>query len=609
MNRLATLAVVFTLLSAGVVRTAEVEPPNAGRGAATVPVWNPHRPTPDNPALAVRVLVLNYDPVVPAEGHRRLSQVFRWGNPAKLGADFKEAMEYASGGYLRFNIVEWRNLNEIYAQEDGNRYTVEEYVRNRRQGKGWRERGMADYPRLLREQNVVPLIDEGLVDEVWVFSDHFFGLWEASMAGPGAFFINGGVYPQVKLRRPFAFYGFNYERGVAEMMHDASHRTESTLNRAYGHWKLKGPKNHWEQFSANHDQSGGLAGVGTCHWPANAAGDYDYGNRRVVSSWADAFLNYPKLNLVRKPVSRDTWSKGPDYHLDYMKWYFAHVPRAAGVNEDGRQNNWFKYIFDFQSYDTKGKPLPAAAELLARDVADPKAVTHTLHVAYRSAEQIDPKTLGDSDLTVTGPDGKSLAVKLVGGKEPEGRSYRVARYEVGAPGGTWEKGDYSVALRPGRVCTGAGKVLPGGRLGVFRVASAVSEPTRPSETVNKNDPKARLVRADDVTKPGAGDVTIVVACDGPVDIRRDSLGLGNVRVVGPNGFHQFPELVSVEPATQGNGLTVSYRVSPPTGKWGEADRGVYTIEIKAYQVADTKGNHVREGVLGRFRVLQPADGR
>ena len=50
------------------------------------------------------------------------------------------------------------------------------------------------------------------------------------MAGPGAFFINGGVYPEVPSHRPFAFYGFNYERGVAEMMHDACHRTEATLN-------------------------------------------------------------------------------------------------------------------------------------------------------------------------------------------------------------------------------------------------------------------------------------------------------------------------------------------------------------------------------------------
>src|SRR5262245_20003172 len=140
MNRSPLLVVPLTLLATDLIRAADVEPPNAGRGAATVPVWNPHRSAAGNPPLTVRVLVLNYDPLVPAEGHRRLSEVFRWNNPARLAMDYKEAMEYASGGYLRFDIVEWRNLNEIYAQEGGHRYTIEEYVRNRRQGKGWRER-------------------------------------------------------------------------------------------------------------------------------------------------------------------------------------------------------------------------------------------------------------------------------------------------------------------------------------------------------------------------------------------------------------------------------------------------------------------------------------
>ena len=145
---------------------------------------------------------------------------------AQLATDYKEAMEYASGGYLRYEIAEWRNLDEIYAREDGHRPTIEQYVRNRRAGSGWGEHGNADYPRLLREQNVVPMVDDGRIDEVWIFSDHFFGLWEASMAGPDAFFINGGVYPQVPSRHPFAFYGFNYERGVAEMIHNTAHRTE-----------------------------------------------------------------------------------------------------------------------------------------------------------------------------------------------------------------------------------------------------------------------------------------------------------------------------------------------------------------------------------------------
>jgi hypothetical protein len=680
--------IVATLLSSLVALPlhAVEQPPNAGRGAGTVPTWNPHRPAPGNPPLTVRVLVLNYDPIVPAEGHRRLSQVFGWNEPARLATECKEAMEYATGGYLRFEIVEWRNLDEIYAKEDGYRYTVEEYVRNRRSNSGWGEHGNADYPRLLREQNVVPLIDDGLVDEVWIFSDHFFGLWEASMAGPGAFFINGGVYPQVPSARPFAIYGFNYERGVAEMMHNAAHRTEATLNRALGSWDLKDPKSAWDKFSANAAESGGRAGVGTCHFPANGAEGYDYGNPRVVQSWADAYLSYPKLNFATKPVSRDTWSRGPDYHLDYMKWYFAHIPRAEGADPDGRQNNWLKYIFDFPSYDARGRAVPATAALLSRDVADPETNTHTLRVAYRSAEQVDPKSLGSDDLAVTGPDGKPLAVRLVAGNEPGNRPYRVTRYEVTAPAANWQAaggGPYEVALRDGAVRDLTGTPVPAGRLGRFRVvgsgpapapkansgallvrapatpllpgalgvAQAVSRAevgaeknltrdvawssdapavatidphgtiralkegratitarsgkTTASARIEVRDPglpKARLVQAKGVTRPGAEPVAIVIAYTDPDGIVPDSIGLGDVRVVGPNGFHEFPERTSIDRAGR-RGLRATYRVKPPVGRWRPADRGVYTVELKGFQVADGKGNHVPEQVIGQFRVL------
>jgi hypothetical protein len=193
------------------------------------------------------------------------------------------------------------------------------------------------------------------------------------MAGPGAFFVNGGVYPEVPVKRPFVFYGFNYERGVAEMLHDTCHRAEATLNRVFGEWKLSAPRNDWELFSANAGQSGGLAGVGTCHWPANAEKDYDYDNPRVVQSWALDFLNYPNLKCrdrtsTRKPVSQDTWIAASglanrDPHRSYMLWYFTLLPRAPGTGPDGRQNNWWKYLYDFTQYDKTGKPTNASAGL------------------------------------------------------------------------------------------------------------------------------------------------------------------------------------------------------------------------------------------------------
>lgn len=102
--------------------------------------------------------------------------------------------------------------------------------------------------------------------------------------------------------------------------------------------------------------------MGTCHWPANAVSDYDYGNLRNVESWADDFLNYPNLTGVTKRVSVATWSeKGGDHHRNYMKWYFSHLPRADGINPDGKWNNWWRYIYDLSGATERAEITPPSA--------------------------------------------------------------------------------------------------------------------------------------------------------------------------------------------------------------------------------------------------------
>jgi hypothetical protein len=60
---------------------------------------------------------------------------------------------------------------------------------------------------------------------------------------------------------------------------------------------------------------------------------------------------------VKAPVNREAWG-GPDYARNYFRWWFGHLPRAAGVNADGRLNSWWKYVFDFDRYDERGRVRP-----------------------------------------------------------------------------------------------------------------------------------------------------------------------------------------------------------------------------------------------------------
>jgi hypothetical protein len=258
------------------------------------------------------------------------------------------------------------------------------------------------------------------------------------------------------------------------MAHNTSHRTEASMNRVYGGWNLKAPTTNWDKFSANHDQSGGLAGVGTCHWPANAQSDYDYGNNREVASWADDFLDYPHLDGERKPISSAAWSGDRNPHVGYMRWYFAHLPRAVGVNGDGRQNNWWKYLYDFDNYTEKGEPKPASAELRASDLFELGGSTHMFKVAYRSPVQIDMTTLGDDDLVVTGPTGFRAAASFVVASDRRSGTYRVAAYRVAAPAGAWreaDRGSYAVSLQEGAVKDALGRPVAARTLGAFQIRS------------------------------------------------------------------------------------------------------------------------------------------
>ncbi len=307
--------------------------------------------------IVVRVLVLNFDPIVPQEGGKRLHEVGKWNDPRKLAEQYAREVHEASEGFIEFQIVEWRDLDEFPVKVDGFIYTLEQYLECLRTWKGWHEPDGTDYEKVLLKHGVHELIDSSKIDEVWMFGAPYMGFWESAMAGPGAFFINGGVYEKFPTRRPFAIMGFNYERGVAEMLHNLCHRTEATMTRIYGGWKADELVHNWARFAANAHQSNGVSAVGTCHYPPNGEKDYDYANPRTVVSSAPDWLHYPNLTGKRTmEVTRETWG-GPDYHLNYMRWWFRHLPRAKGVNEDGRLNNWWRYVFDFTKYDERGKPL------------------------------------------------------------------------------------------------------------------------------------------------------------------------------------------------------------------------------------------------------------
>ena len=308
-----------------------------------------------NHPLQVDVLVLNYDPQVASYGDRRVHEVLNWNDPKRLAEAFARNVEAVSDGFVHYNIVQWRDLDEIPQKIDGFRYGIEQYVLNWQSGGAWHSPDTANYVQLLGEQGVPDLIDQDVIDEVWLFGGPYFGYWESSMAGPGAFYINGPPYPQVPSSRPFAVMGFNYERGDAEMLHSLGHRIESSVSRVFGGWNIQQPQTDWDRFTANVTQTqSGPYGVGSIHYPANGRSDYDYDSRGQVESTAADWENYPDLTGDTTLVSASAWGAT---HLGYMKYWMEHLPSARGLHaQTGRVNNWWKYVYDWTDYQIDGTP-------------------------------------------------------------------------------------------------------------------------------------------------------------------------------------------------------------------------------------------------------------
>lgn len=298
----------------------------------------------DDTQIPVNVLVLCFDPMVDApEGRKKLHDRYMWPDPKLLASEYIEEITYASHELVNYNIVEWKEIDEFPSKIDGFRYTGDSYDQCIKSKTTCHNPDDLDYYKLFAEHDVANGINNDVYDEVWIFGAPYFGFWESSMAGAGAFYVNGGIYENIA-SKAFVVMGFSYERSAAEMLHNLCHRTEATMSREYGGWRAEELTTSWARFAANQKQSG-VAAVGTCHFPPNAGAAYDYCNDNIVFSSADDWYNYPYLAGTLTPVNASTWGM-LNCERDYFRWWFHHLPHRAGTAPDGHLNNWWRYIYE-----------------------------------------------------------------------------------------------------------------------------------------------------------------------------------------------------------------------------------------------------------------------
>jgi hypothetical protein len=125
-------------------------------------------------SIEVKVLVLNYDPLVPKAGGgtERLHEALKWNDPRKLVEEYVADLDKATAGSVSLKISDWRDLDQFPPKKDGFKYSTEAYssattqVEAGTNAMGWTTLGGGG-------KQVDELVGNGTVDEVAVCGPYF----------------------------------------------------------------------------------------------------------------------------------------------------------------------------------------------------------------------------------------------------------------------------------------------------------------------------------------------------------------------------------------------------------------------------------------------------
>ena len=349
-------------------------------GSSTVTVEPDFRPQKVSP-MTVKVALVIQDPAIASQGYQRIHELFGWRDPVVLANRLVFLFREASDSVVNFQIVETKNDGLLFTRYYGPFLTAQQYYTLLKEP-GWTSLKQAsdsgqlyfDYREFVKYYHYDDKRNSGQIDEVWVFAAPYLGMYESQLLGPNAFWWNSPpIRDGTALTKLLSVMGLNYERGVDQAFHSFGHRVESAMVQAYFEalgrtWNdTSTHPTPWDLFTRMDKRMPGQAQVGNVHFPPNGASDYDYGNTRLVKSYAENWFRYPYLLDQSSMVNVDTWRYTPsDYlaetqeHLGYLRWWYNHLPRYVGVTE-GVLNNWWHYVVDYEGAVALAKSTPVVS--------------------------------------------------------------------------------------------------------------------------------------------------------------------------------------------------------------------------------------------------------
>jgi len=290
-----------------------------------------------------RVMVIDFNPVIESQGNKKIRDLKGWANPVPLESQYINDVKIASGGYLNYQIVLRKgDLDQYPTKNNGYVFTDEEYL-SALNSPTDNARAIINYNKVLNDYEVCQKLNNNEIDELWLWGGPWFGYYEVTMTGPSAFYTNSSPFSGNSCNKNMIVMGFSYERGISEMVENLGHGLEGTLSHFFGENSTTTSGNYttpWGKFALSEKVAPGKSGCGWMHYAPNSASDYDWSNKRTVSSTCDDWLNYPNLTNVALLIDCNRWNCDG---YQYKKWWLAHLPKASGKTNN-YWNNWWKYF-------------------------------------------------------------------------------------------------------------------------------------------------------------------------------------------------------------------------------------------------------------------------
>jgi hypothetical protein len=302
--------------------------------------------------ITKNVYVIVYDPLL--GNGQKLSQYLGWNSHATITQQTVDFFKQATNNRMNYVIAQTTIVTSGWPElVDGFKYTEQQYLAVLSNQQPHHEPKEVDYNRIVNSPafDICGKVNRGEIDEVWIYNGPWFGFYESTLVGPGAYAFNsppvGGTH---NCNRLIPIMGPSPERVADEAVHNFGHRGEATMTKVYGSWQQNNTSHNWNKFALVKIQSPSYSysGCGSIHFPPNGTfqdGDgYDYDNPSDVLSNCDDFANYPNLSdplQVAQPVNCSRWGCN---QLGYLQYWFGHFPSFTGCGPDNVANDWWKYF-------------------------------------------------------------------------------------------------------------------------------------------------------------------------------------------------------------------------------------------------------------------------